>query len=275
MTLMTCTTSPRSVTPITNEKIEASESSCYIYKLPTEVFLYIFRHCDLKGFKALSVTDAYSNIALRTLVNGVALTLLCPGLRILDAKTCKFQADLKCIDKYKALLRYHERENFVEDCEGLTIIFNQGGLTLKDVRENKCRITVNGSTIPEEWDNLPEEDTGPEMVSNAPIIGTRYTKVAAQEKCVRECGFDGKPTLLEYIALIIATKKELGISVYPQMALGFGRNSTCVLDIPVFVEYFNPGWIRLSTNRDDEVSAAGGRLNLKPFLLDEPSKPTS
>ncbi len=224
--------------------------------LPTEIIQLIFMQCvaegGIKDFMALARTNIHSFSMMRKLVSEVALTQLCPNLRILDAKTYIFQADLTGIDKLDALQSYYKLEPFVEGRAGLTIVFNHGGLTLKNMKENNCGVTVTIAeglipqglhTVSEEGggpemiftseeDGEPEmistseEDGGPEMISNAPVTGTRSGENNTDnEKRVCEVGFDGKPTLIGHLALRIATQKELGICLYRQAEQIFGHFS--------------------------------------------------
>ncbi len=229
-----------------------------------------FKQClynsDFKGFTALSCTNTHSFITVRKLMNETALTQLCPNLRILDAKTFTFHTDLKSVDKYKTLKSYCKLEPFVEGRAGLTIVFNHGGLTFKEMKDNKCGVTVNvlWNKISEELDNVPEEDTGPEMISNAPVTETRSKTDAAQETRVRdEVGFDGKPSLIQYLALLIATQKELKICLYGEKPLTYGRTSTQVGGSPLVVGSSAPGRLSvISRDWDNESRGAGGRRKL-------------
>ncbi len=238
--------------------------------LPKDIIKCIFMEClssgDIKGFMALGRTNTHSYVTMRTLLNEVALTKLCPNLRILDARTFKFQADLETVDKYKALQTYYRLEAFVEGREGLTVIFNQGGLTLKDMKDNKCGVTVNiaWDQISEELDAVPEENAGPEMISNAPITETRNKSDAMQETRVKdEVGFDGKPTLIQYLALLIATQKELKICLYGEKLQIYGRISTKVAGYPLVVGGSAPGRLFLCHyGLGYERHGAGGRRKL-------------
>ena len=262
--------------PASNEQaldIRSLENRCQfpLDGLPSDVIQLVFVQClfneDIKGFSALSRTNTHSFITMRKLMNEAPLTQLCPNLRILDAKTFTFHADLRDIDRQKAMRSYYKLEPFVEGREGLTIIFNQSGLTLKDMKENKCGVTVRilWDKISEELDNVPEEDTGPEMISNAPITETRNKTYAAQETRVRyEVGFDGNPTLIQSLALMIATQEKLKICLFGAEPLTYGRTSTQVKGVPLAFGGSDPGYFQVCYgNRDDEYDGAGGRLNLQ------------
>ncbi len=285
MTPTTCTTTTCSTTSVARTE---TVSNSYLGKcsytacdnqtqiplggLLTELIQRIFMQClsneDIKGFTALSFTNVHSYMTMQKLVNETALTKLCSNLRILDAKTLKFQEDLEDVGRCKALWNYYKLEPFVEGREGLTMIFNLEGLTLQNMKENKCGITVKvlWDQISEELDNVPEEDTGPEMISNAPITETRWKSIEAQETRVRdEVRFDGKPTLIQYLALLIATQKELKICLYGEKPLTYGSTSIDVGGCPLVVGGSALG--RLSV-RDSyiwnrEGHGAGGRLKLK------------
>ncbi len=250
----------------------SGQVSTVLDEFPSEVIQLIFMQCvassDIKGFVALGLTNVHTWTVMQKLVNEIALTTLCPKLRILDARTHTFHADLIGIDKYNALQSYYKLEPFVEDHEGFTIIFNQGGLTFKDMKENHWGIIVQvlNDRISEELDNVPEEDTGPEMISNAPITETRGRSPESQETRVsEEVGFDGKPTLIPYLVLLIATQKELGICLYGEgPKKTYGRTSTRFEGRSLLVRDFIPGRLTIDCPNgwDYPCSSAGGRWKL-------------
>ncbi len=235
-------------------------------ELIQDVFMLCLSKGDIKDFIALGLTNVCSYAVMQELVNETDLTQLCPNLRILDAKTFTFHADLRGIDRHKALRSYYKLEPFVERREGLTIIFNQGGLTLKDMKENTCGVSVDvlWDSNSEKLDNIAEEDIGPEMVSNAPVIETRDMKPEVQEVRVRdEVGFDGKPTLIQSLALLIATQKELKICLYGETPTTYGRTSTEVGSTPMLVGGSAPGRLCVTQGNWPRIyCGAGGRLKL-------------
>ena len=263
-------------TAIDSLDVSSLENRCQfpIGGLLTEAIQLFFKQClcngDFRGFTALGCTNTHSFITMRKLMNE-PLTQLCPNLRILDAKTFTFHADLENIDKYQALQSYCKLEPFVEDREGLTMIFNHGGLTFKDMKDNKCGVAVHvgWDLISEELDNVPEEATGPEMISNAPVTETRDKKPEVQETRVRdEVGFDGKPTLIGSLALMIASQKELKICLFGKRPRTYGRTSTQVDGIPVDVGSSALGHLHVSrtTTVTMRLTGAGGRQVLGPLV---------
>ncbi len=298
VTPVTCTTTTSSVTPVTSTEkgsvpciyeclsnpantifnwdnppfdYQTLENRCQfpIGGLLIEVIQLIFMQClssgDLKGFTAFSRTNIHSFITMRKLVNEAPLTQLCSNLRILNAKTLTFHTDLRGIDRYKALQSYYKLEPFVEGHAGLTVIFNHGGLTLKGMKGNNCGVKVHvvGANISKELDNIPEKDTGPEMVSNAPITETRSKSPEVQETRVRdEVGFDGKPTLIQYLALLIATQKELKICLYGSKPGTYGRTSIQVADSRWAVGGSVLGGLTVCDGWDAKFHGAGGRKTL-------------
>ena len=268
--------SPNQVTPVVSNQttaIVSLENRCQISLsgFPPEIIKLIFMHGlssgDFRGFKALSVTNRYFNNAMRQLVNEVALTCLCPNLRILDACAGKFQPDLDTINKHKALLSYYNSEPFVEDRAGLTIIFNRAGLTLAEMKKDNgvSFERVHDDDLIVHLDGILDEGEGVEMVSNAPITETRGQSFEAQDKRLLATGFDGKVTPRGCIVLGIATHKELGIGLFgtkmkptyvnlathvagSDMAIGFSR---CLLYV------YPPSF------GDSDNEGAAGRLKLE------------
>ncbi len=245
------------------------------YKLPLEVIHVIAMQClssgDIKSLMALGRTTVPKFKALQSLVNASVLTQLCPNLRILDAKACTFHVDLTDVNKYNVVESYYKLEPFIEDQAGLTLIFNQEGLTLRKMTQNNwgIKILVFLPKISEALDDVPEKDAGPELITNAPIIETRSKDDVLQEKRVLEVGFHGKPTLIEYLALMIATQKELGICLYAEKPLTYGRAATFFNDTAVVVGATSPGLIRVDgSSCAHTYDGSGGRLKLiRPRIL--------
>ena len=247
--------------------ISSLETRCHISLggFPSELIKLMFMHYltdgDIKSFKALSVTNRHFNATMRTLVNTVALTTLCPNLRILDARALKFQADLTTVHRYNTLLSYFKLEPFVEGRAGFTVLFNKGGLTLKDMQKNKYGTPVNGPL-----ELLEKEDSAIEMISNAPVTETRNQPFDIQEKRVCDVGFDGKPTPVEYLALMIASNKELGICLYGPKPFTYGATSKHMEEqhVVVAVGQPSPGHFHIATTDSSSgYRGAGGRLKLQ------------
>ena len=288
MTPTTSATTTSSVTPVTgayeylsnpanallnveNPTVDISslENRCQfpLGGLLTELIQGIFMQClfneDIKGFTALSCTNAHSFLSMRKLMNETPLTLLCPNLRILDARAFTFHADLRGIDRYKALQSYYKLEPFVEDREGLTIIFNQAGLTYEDMEKNICGVCISRSWEKESLDKISKEAAGPQMISNASITETRNKDPEEQETRVRdEVGFDGKPTLIESLALCIATPEKLKIS--PEWKITLGRTSTEIEGYTFVTEVTSKGGLTAyGYGFPSDICGAGGRLKLQ------------
>jgi hypothetical protein len=203
-------------------------------------------------------------------VSKLSLGQLCQGLRICDAKTYLFTDGKElCINKLKVAKCFFKLAPFVEGDAKLTIVLNKGGLTLNQVvADAKSRgITVNISCdrILEKLGDVPEEDLGPVMISNAPVTETRKKPYRDQEVRVQEVGFHDLPTLVEYLVVCISTQEmsQLQICLYGRNPPTYGRSSTQVNNAAsLVVGGSNPASLCIGQSLNDHSYknySAGGR----------------
>jgi predicted NAD-dependent protein-ADP-ribosyltransferase YbiA (DUF1768 family) len=214
--------------------------------LPTDVMGRLFytciSQCDFTTLTVLACVNKHWNSCSTGFWEGLDLKELCPELTILDAKAQGVQCeDEPKITKFRLFKWIRELSPYVEEDAGLTQLTMTKGTTLNQLIEIA---RGDGVTVEVEWDQIilnlgdvPVEQSYGILITNRVFLNSRRKNIILQEALVKGHGCE-MPTVQEYVALCVFTKKVFKKRVYRNGA--FGRSSTRVSDTPLIVGNSTP-----------------------------------
>jgi hypothetical protein len=246
MTSTTSTTTTCSVMPVTANLLrEESEHPLEIIDVADKIFIKCLSYRDVRGIQALACTSKpiSKNIHFlkeeKCLVDTLYLQETFPDLRILDTNILP---DLQVYEKFHinmfTLVKGQQDLNpHVESNEGTSILIMRKGTTLNKMvdyaksgqtEEEKMRIDFYPRDIPTKLGEDAVEETYVVLITNNIIKNSRIRNKAYSLQCelVRDEHQCELPTALEYIGLIVLTRKIYNQCLYGRDPWTFGRSST-------------------------------------------------
>jgi hypothetical protein len=279
MTSTTSTTTTCSVTQVTpNVWTEESEHPLEIIDVADKIFIKCLSYEDIRGIQALACTSKpiSKNIHVlkeeKCLVDTLYLQERFPDVRILDTNILP---DLQVYEKFPisifALVKGQQDLNpHVESREGTSILIMRKGTTLNKMVEyagsgqkekEKMQIDFYPINIPTELGEDAVEETYVVLITNNVFKNSRSKTYSQQCAFVRDKHQCELPTALEYIGLIVITRKIYKQCLYGRKPFTYGRSSTFFNGFPLVVG--DSVRARLLVNHfggwDSEDLGAGGR----------------
>jgi hypothetical protein len=275
---MTSTTSC-SVMPVTpNVLREESEHPLESIDVADKIFMKCLSYRDVRGIQALACTSKpiSKNIHFlkeeKCLVDTLYLQETFPDLRILDTNILP---DLQVYEKFHinmfTLVKGQQDLNpHVESDAGTSILIMRKGTTLSKMvdyaksgqtEEEKMTIGFSPNGILARIGEDAVEETYVVLITNNVFINSRskpYWEQCAFARDEHQCEL---PTALEYIGLIVLTRKIYNQCLYGENPWTFGRSSTVFEVFPLVVggsdrSYFD---VCFTDCYGEEEDGAGGR----------------
>jgi hypothetical protein len=238
------------VTP--NVLREETEHPLEIIDVADKIFIKCLTYRDVKGIQALACTSKpiSKNIHFlkeeKCLVDTLYLQEAFPDLRILDTNILP---DLQVHEKFPismfTLVKGQQDLNpHVESGEGTSLLIMRKGTTLNKMvhyaesgqtEEEKMEIDFSPDTIPTEVGEDAVDETYVVLITNNVFNNSRFKGYSWQCKLVRAEHQCGLPTALEYIGLIVLTRKIYNQCLYRNSPLTYGRSSTLIKGFPLTV----------------------------------------
>jgi hypothetical protein len=281
MTSTTSTTTTSSVMPVTtniNAQIsEEIEHPLEIMDVADKIFIKCLTNEDIRGIQALGCTSKpiSKNIHFlkedKRLVDTKYLQETFPDLRILDTNILP---DLQVYEKFSismfTLVKGQQDLNpHVESNEGTSLLIMRKGTTLNKMvdyaesgqtEEEKMAIDFFPDDIPTELGEDAVDETYVVLITNNVFKNSRYKTYSQHCAFVRDEHQCELPTALEYIGLIVVTRKIYNQCLYGQDPWTYGRSSTMFQGFPLVVGGSAPGRLRvISSGYDSEGRGAGSR----------------
>ena len=273
-----------SVMPVTaNVLTEETEHPLESMDVMDKIFIKCLTYEDIRGIQALACTSKpiSANIHVlkeeKHLVDTRYLQERFPDLRILDTNILP---DLQVYEKFPisifALVKGQQDLNpHVESNEGTSLLIMRKGTTLNKVvdyagsgqtEEEKMKIAFFPNNIPTELGEDAVEETYVVLITNNVFKNSRFKSYSGQCELVREEYQCELPTGLEYIGLIVLTRKIYNQCLYERNPLTYGRSSTLFHDdYHLIVGGSNPARLSVHLRRNgylDERYGAGSRRKL-------------
>ena len=280
MTSTTCTTTTCSVMPVTANV--NSEHPLESIDVADKIFIKCLSYRDIRGIQALACTSKpiSKNIQFlkeeKCLVDTIYLQERFPDLRILDTSILP---DLQVYEKFPinmfALVKGQQDLNpHLEEDAGTSILIMRKGTTLNKMvdyaksgqtKEEKIQIGFYPRGILTELGQGAVEETYVVLITNNIFKNSRSKTCFHQSKFVRDEHQCELPTALEYIGLIVLTRKIYNQCLDGQNPRTYGRSSTMYMGfLPVVVGGSTPDHLNVGRNNgfDAEHFGAGGRRKL-------------
>jgi hypothetical protein len=262
MTSTTSTTTTSSVMPVTaniNAQVsEEIEHPLEIIDVADKIFIKCLTHEDIRGIQALGCTskpiskNIHSLKEEKCLVDTLYLQERFPDLRILDTNILP---DLQVHEKFPisifTLVKGQQDLNpHVEGDVGTSILIMRKGTTLNKMvdyagsgqtEEEKMEIVFFPNNIPTELGVDAVEETHVVLITNNIFKNSRSKTYSQHCELVRDEHQCELPTALEYIGLIVLTRKIYNQCLYGQDPWTYGRSSTMFQGFPLVVGGSAPG----------------------------------
>jgi hypothetical protein len=244
MTSTTSTTTTCSVTPVTpNVWTEESEHPLEIIDVADKIFIKCLTYRDVRGIQAVACTSKpiSKNIHFlkeeKRLVDTIYLQERFPDVRILDTNILP---DLQVYEKFPismfTLVKGQQDLNpHVESREGTSILIMRKGTTLNKMVDyagsgqtegERMTIDFYPRLIPTELGVDAVEETYVVLITNNVFKNSRNKAYSQYCELVRNEHQCELPTALEYIGLIVLTRKIYNQCLYRENPMTYGRSST-------------------------------------------------